>query len=123
MDERIKRRLAGLLLVLCAAGLSPQSFAAAGWTDYGTLVELNQNPPGGVGNELLFMRVSVTTNPSDPTACSVRDGFYLPITTDFQKRLFAMLMMAKASAMRVRVYHTGTCHTWGYAEIQGVLLE
>jgi hypothetical protein len=53
----------------------------------------------------------------------VRDGFYLPVTTDLQKRLFTMLMMADATGKRIRVYVTGACHQWGYAEIQGLVME
>jgi hypothetical protein len=45
------------------------------------------------------------------------------VTTDFQKRLFAMLMMAKAMDKRVRIYVTANCHQWGYAELQGIVIE
>jgi hypothetical protein len=97
--------------------------AAAGWTDFGSIIEFNQQPSTVPGNEALFIRVSVTTNPCDSGACHTRDGFYMPITTDLQKRLFAMLMLAKASDKRVRVYVTANCHLWGYAEMQGLVIE
>jgi len=47
----------------------------------------------------------------------------VPVVTDLQKRLFIMLVTAKTTAKRVRLYVTGNCHTWGYAEIQGVIIE
>jgi hypothetical protein len=106
-----------------AISTSHVAHAAAGWTDFGSIIEFNQNPPGGNGMELLFIRATVTSNPSDPGACYTRDGFYLPITTDLQKRLFAMLMLAKATGQRIRVYVTTSCHAWGYAEMQGLILE
>jgi len=124
VKKRNRQKLMGpLLATLILGGFISQANAAAGWTDFGTIIELNQNPANGPGNELLFMRISVTTNPSDPGACQNRDGFYLPVTTDLQKRLFAMLMFAKASDKRIRVYVTGSCHLWGYAEMQGLVME
>ena len=127
----MKIRLSNFTGVVAAAfvagflGVAQPAHAAAGWTDFGYITELNQNPPVGVGNELLFMRVSVTpaANPSDSGQCFARDGFYLPVTTDFQKRLFSMLMAAKLAERRVRIYVTSTCHLWGYAEMQGLVLE
>lgn len=112
-------------LVAGLVGVAQPANAAAGWTDLGYITELNQNPPTTPGNELLFMRVAVTpaANPSDPAQCFTRDGFYLPVTTDLQKRLFAMLMAAKLAERRVRIYVTANCHMWGYAEMQGLVLE
>ena len=125
MHKGMTRILVSVLLACGSAAMTPPASAAAGWTDFGTIVELNQNPATTPGNELLFMRISLTpaANPSDTTACHQRDGFYLPVTTDLQKRLFAMLMMAKATDKRVRVYVTATCHLWGYAEMQGLVME
>jgi hypothetical protein len=97
--------------------------AASGWTDFGSIIEFNQQPSATPGNEMLFIRATVTSNPSDTGACFQRDGFYMPITTDLQKRLFAMLMLAKASDKRIRVYVTANCHLWGYAEMQGLIIE
>ena len=115
-------RLAALVLV-CVCVPAGSAFAAAGWTDFGAITEFNQNPPTTPGNEALFIRATVTSNPSDVSACHTRDGFYLPVTTDFQKRLFAILSMAKLTERRVRLYVTANCHLWGYAEIQGIVME
>lgn len=111
-------------LVLCASiGFAHSTQAAAGWTNYGTIGEINQQGSTTPGNEMVFVQVAVTSNPSDPNTCTVRDGFYIPVTTDLQKRLFSMLLMAKASGQPVRVYVTTNCHTWGYAEMQGLIIQ
>jgi len=109
-----------IFLISAASGIAR---AGSGWTDFGSIIEFNQQPSTTPGSEALFIRVSVTSNPSDAGSCHTRDGFYMPITTDLQKRLFAMLMVAKASDKRVRVYVTANCHLWGYAEMQGLIIE
>ena len=106
---------------LALAGIAGAAHASAGWTDFGAITEFNQNPTSG--SEIFFIRATVTSNPSDPGLCGVRDGFYLPVTTDLQKRLFAMLLMAKATGSRIRVFVTGNCVYSGYAEMQGMIIE
>jgi hypothetical protein len=117
-------RLAALTMA-CVCVPAGSAFAAAGWTDFGTITEFNQNPSTTPGNEALFLTVTVPvgSNPSDASACHTRQGFYLPVTTEFQKRLFAIVMAAKLTDRRVRIYVTANCHLWGYAEIQGVVVE
>jgi hypothetical protein len=105
--------------LLCAAAMAPAS-ASSGWSDYGLIGEFNQQASVTPGSEMLFLQVSPTTNPS---GCSTANSYYLPVVTDLQKRLFAMLLTAKTSGKRVRLYVTGTCHIWGYAEIQGAVIE
>jgi hypothetical protein len=104
-------------------GQSSVAEAAAGWTDFGALSEFNHQPATSPGNEALFIKADVSSNPSDASACYTRQGFFLPIATEAQKRLFAMLLTAKTAGQRVRLYVTGNCHTWGYAELQGVVIE
>ena len=53
--------------------------ASSGWTNFGPITELNQQPTAGLGSELVFINVAVTSNPSDPGACTVRDGFYFAV--------------------------------------------
>jgi hypothetical protein len=118
-----KSRLLATTVAAFLAGTSQFTHAASGWTDFGVITEFNQQPPGGSGMEMLFIRASVTSNPSDPSACYTRDGFYLAVTTDQQKRLFAMLMLAKATGQRIRVFVTTNCHAWGFAEMQGLIIE
>jgi hypothetical protein len=105
--------------MICAAATAPAS-AAPGWSDYGTIGEFNQQGSVTPGNEMLFLQIAPTSNPS---GCSTANSYYLPVATDLQKRLFTILLTAKASSKRVRVWVTGNCHLWGYAEIQGVVIE
>lgn len=118
----IKRAsIAACAAALCATlALPPAAQAAAGWSTYGTIAEFNLNPPIPPGSELLFMVLNGTTNPS---SCSVPGGFYMVVSTDHQKRMFATLLAAKAAQQRLRFYVTGTCHSWGYAEVTGLALE
>lgn len=119
----MKKTFLVVALAIFVGGLSQPASAAAGWTDFGTIGEMNQQGSTTPGNEMVFVNVGVTSNPSDPGACSVRNGFYFAITTDLQKRLFAMLLTAKASGQNVRVYVTTNCHLWGYAEMQGMIIQ
>lgn len=57
------------ILVVLALTSGP-SLAAAGWTNSGTIGEINQQGSTTPGSEMVFVKVSVTTNPSDPVACS-----------------------------------------------------
>jgi len=119
----VRRRARHAGFALCFIGASVSANAAAGWTDFGAISEFNQNPSTTPGNEMMFVRVSVTVNPSDPGGCFVRDGFYFAVTTDLQKRLFAILLTAKTTGQNVKLYVTNTCHLWGFAEIQGIVLQ
>jgi hypothetical protein len=115
------RQRASALVVLIVLFMSAGSaWASSGWSDYGLIGEFNQQ--GGVtpGNEMLFFQVAPTSNPS---GCATPNSYYLPVVTDLQKRLFVMLLTAKTSGKRVRLYVTGTCHVWGYSEIQGAIIE
>lgn len=107
----------GLIALVMGAG---RASAATGWSDYGLIGEFNQQGSTTPGSEMLFLQVAPTTNPS---GCSASNSYYLPVTTELQKRLFAMLISAKISGKRVRLFVTGNCHVWGYAEIQGAIIE
>ncbi len=104
-------------------GFSQPATAAAGWTDFGAIGEINQQGSTTPGNEMVFVTIAVTTNPSDPSACTLRNSFYFAVSTDLQKRLFAMLLSAKATGQNVRVYVTANCHLWGSAEMQGMVIQ
>jgi hypothetical protein len=68
--------------------------AAAYWTDLGQVSDLNQQPATGAQPGIVLLNVSTTSNPS---GCSVANGYYLSITDDRTTRLFTMLMMAQAT--------------------------
>jgi len=78
-----------------------------------------QDPATGAGAGLVFVNVSTTVNPS---GCTLATGYYFSITDDRTTRLFTMLMMAQASG-RVQIYVTGTCHAWGYALLDAVIVQ
>ena len=121
----MKRVLFGLLTSISLA-LCPAANAAAGWTDYGTISTLEQDGAnsGSTTNEV-FVVVSVTSNPS---GCSVNTGFYLSLDgttqadSDRKKRLFEMLLIAQSTSRQIRFYVTGTCHSVGYAELDGIAM-
>jgi hypothetical protein len=116
------RKQFAALTMACASLAAGPAMAAPGWTDFGLILEFNQSPPTAPGNEAFFFRTTapVASNPSD---CSTRDGYYLQLNGDLQKRLFAILSMAKLSDRRVRIHTNGLCHVWGYAEVQGMVME
>ena len=118
-----KMFLAAIAAFGVSVGSSQSANAAAGWTNFGAIGEINQNPSITPGIEMVFIKVAVTSNPSDPGTCTVRDGFYFAVTTDLQRRLFAMLLMAKATGQNVQLWVTSSCHVWGYAEVQGMTIQ
>ena len=115
-------RIAAVMLAISAWLVTLPAMAAAGWTDYGPIVTIEQNSAanGSVSNQVMVV-VSVTTNPA---SCGSSVGFYFTPTDDRQKRLFAMLMAAQLAGRNVRIYTTGTCHAVvGYAELDGVVVQ
>lgn len=107
------------LWMATAAGSS----CAADWTNAGQIAELNQQPATGAGASMVFLTINVSYNPTDASACTVRNGFFFAVGDDRRKRLFATLLAAQMSSRPVRVWATGTCHAWGYAELDGVIVN
>src|SRR6476620_2279001 len=98
-----------LCAVLAMSGIltAPIAHAASGWSDAGSIGEISQQPTGVTpGNEMVFVQISVSSS-SNTSGCSVATGFYFPVSTELQKRMFAMLLTAKTSGQNVRVYYTG----------------
>lgn len=112
--------------IVLLAGYSLQAYAAPGWTNYGKITTLEQNPGdgGSISNQVLLV-ANVTTNPS---GCSVSTGFYFSLEgatqadTDRKKRLFTMLLSAQMASSSVRIFATGACNSVGYAELDGVVV-
>src|SRR5688500_10176981 len=111
-------RLACALLGLTAFASAP--LAAVGWTNWGTVAELVQGNPGAPSNEMIYFVATVTLNPA---GCANPTGFYFPVTTEYQKRMFALLMSAKMTEKRVQIWTDGTCHQWGQTLALGVVVE
>jgi hypothetical protein len=117
MNKVSSRIICLALLVLASGGAS----AAAGWSDSTIILELNQQGTTGVGANLVFIETSLTSNPS---GCSHAKGFYFAVNDDRQQRLFAMLLAAQMASRNVKIYTTGSCHaTWGYAQLDGVVVN
>jgi hypothetical protein len=104
-----------------AAVISTPALAAAGWSGPTPILEINQQPPSGVGANLVFIETNLIDNPS---GCSHSAGFYFDITDDRGKRLFAMLVAAQLAGRNVKIYTDGTCHSpWNYARLDGLVLN
>lgn len=114
-------RYARLLLALGACASAPLATAATGWTDWGTVTELVQGYPGTPSNEMVYFVATVTSNPAQ--CATPPTGFYFPVTTDAQKRMWALLLSAKMADKRVQIYTDGTCHQWGQALALGIVVE
>lgn len=101
--------------------ITSEALAGPGWTNFGAIMELNQQPESyGAGAGQIFVDVSVTSNPS---GCSVPTGFYFSVNDERHKLLFATLLAAQLSSRNVRIWTTGTCHVWGYAELDGIVVQ
>jgi hypothetical protein len=119
-----KVRAAGVLQrFICTLAMSALPFicnAGAGWTDLGQVSNLNQQPAIGAAPGAVVLNVSTTVNPS---GCSVANAYYLSVTDDRTTRLFTMLMMAQATGRSVQLWVTGTCNVWGYAQLDGLIVQ
>jgi len=122
----LHRRALSSLAALLPLVFSNAAIAAAGWTDFGTISSVEQDPAnyGSVTNEV-FVVVNVSSNPS---GCSNGIGFFMSLDgptqadVDRKKRLFSMLLLARSTSSPVRLFLTGVCHTVGYAELDGLVL-
>lgn len=117
---RAMRVLRRLICIVSIATLPLICSAAAGWTDFGQVSNLNQQPASGAAPGIVLINVSTTANPS---GCSVANGYYLSVTDDRTTRLFTMLMMAQATGRNVQLWVTGTCNVWGWAQLDGLVVQ
>jgi hypothetical protein len=112
-----------LVVVSCILLISDPgpAFAGSGWTNFGPITELNQQPAFGTpGAGLVFVEVGVTNNPS---GCRSQNQFFFSVIDDRRKRLFDMLLAAKMFARNVRIYTTGNCYVEGETEMDGVIVR
>jgi len=100
-----------------------QTCFASGWTGSGKITELNHQQLGGAGSNQIFLKVSVDQNPSSPENCIVRDGFFFEVTDDRTERLFTILLSSLMANREIKLFVTGECHAWGYARLDGVILN
>jgi hypothetical protein len=114
----IKLAVISSLFTLLISASDP-ALAAAGWTDFGPITELNQQPAFGTpGAGLILVEVEVTSNPS---GCSVPNRFFFSVN---RERLFVTLLAAQMFSRNVRIYTTGNCHhPLGHAELDGLIVR
>ena len=103
--------------IACAIPLSQAH--SAGWTEFRHVVEINQQPVGTNGSELVFVTLAPGSNPS---GCSTGNMFHFAVTSERHKRIFAMLMGAQFAGRGVRLYTTGNCHITGSSEMDGAVI-
>jgi hypothetical protein len=109
-------RLVGALLVLTPL----MSQAGTGWTNADVIQQFVEEPASFDGANIYLNMTNVTTNPS---GCGAANGFFFAVVDDRTKRMFASLSAAQLAGKTVQLYVTGTCGTWGYAQIDGVLVQ
>lgn len=95
--------------VICLALTSPAVWPVAGWTSYGTVIELTPTTAGR-----FLVRLSVESNPS---GCKDKQWFYQDYRDIGAEHIFHALLAALTTGQRVRVYVTGGCDLNGYSEI------
>jgi hypothetical protein len=122
MKEIRVKTFVGLIGAFCMMALpvAPAS-ASAGWTEYGIIGKVSNQPVNGT--ETVFVTVSVTNNPQNCDGQPITVHFHFTVTTDRQKRLFAMVLAAKMAGNRIQLYVTGNCHDWDTAEVDRVMME
>ncbi|TQV65576.1 hypothetical protein FKG94_28540 [Exilibacterium tricleocarpae] len=105
-------------IVFCFTPLFlPFSVMAAGWTGYGQIAELNQQPPGVVD-------IVITGNfPNNPTSCTVIDKFLFDISSARDERTFSMLLSAFMAGKEVKLFVTDGCPVWDTPKITGIYIK
>ena len=113
----IRTTFVGSCVLVASLALSIGAIAAPGWSDFGVITELNEQPTTGDGAGQVFVQVAINGNPS---GCTDLTGFYFTVSNDRTKRFYATLLSAHLSGRAVSIWTTGTCHLWGFAELDGV---
>ena len=114
-------RQAAFGLTGSAVALAPLvSQAGTGWTNADLIQQIIEEPASFDGTNIYINMTNITTNFS---GCSAASGFYLAIVDDRTKRMFASLTAAQLAGKSVQLYVTGACGAWGYAQIDGVIVQ
>ena len=104
--------------VFCFVSLVlPFSAVASGWTGYGKITELNQQPSGQVD-------VVITGDfPGNPTSCAVTDRFLFDVSSARDERMFSMLLAAFTADREVRLFVTDGCPVWDMPRVTGIYVK
>ena len=103
-------RFVALIVSLC--GLARTADAGSGWTDYANVSEIQ--PTG-----LHYYRVSLTVK-DNPSGCKEKEWFFQDYGGPGAKEMYATLLEALKSGLRVRVFVTGRCNLDGHSEISSL---
>ncbi len=86
--------------------------ADSGWTDYGTVAEIQPS-----GAHYYSVRLAVKNNMS---GCKDKEWFFQDYGGPGAREMYSTLLEALKSGLRVRVYVTGRCNLDGYSEISSL---
>lgn len=109
MSRKISMMIAALAVIF-----ANDAYASAGWTNYVQVAELVPT-----ARHYYEVRLPVKDNPS---GCREENWFYLNYDAPGSKQMFAVLLEAIQSDIRLRVYVSGICNLNGYAEITSINL-
>jgi len=90
---------------------------SAGWTGYGKITEINQQP-SGVADVLI-----VADLPNNGTNCAVKNKFLLDVTDSRDERTFTILLSAFMAGKEVRLFVADGCPVWDMPKITGVYVR
>lgn len=103
--------IASFAALICAG----QAQAEAGWTAYGSVLELQ---PTTQGRFVFRMRVD-----ANPSGCRKETWFYRDYRGLGAEQVYATLLEATSRGRAIKVYVTGVCDLNGYSEINSVSLS
>ena len=106
------------IIIMLTVLFSNAVMAGAGWTGYGKITELNQQP----GTQTADVYIKATL-PSNLSGCSDTTGYILSVQNARDERTFTMLLSAFMAGKEVRLYFTGECHKWNVAMVAGVYIR
>lgn len=98
--------------------ISSLSAFASGWTGYGTITELNQQP--GTTSTDFYIKATL---PNNSSGCTDTSAYMLHVETERDERVFSMLLTALMAGRQIKLYYTGECHAWNIAMVKGVYIK
>ena len=109
----LSKKIKCIIWVVCLSLFtSSQAWGGSGWTQYGSVIELNPTT-----FKRFLVKIDVASNPSK---CKHTQWFYHYYSGVGSEYMFHALLGAVTSGKNVRVYVTGGCDLDGYNEISSV---
>ncbi|WP_125779505.1 hypothetical protein [Pseudoalteromonas rubra] len=108
-----------VLRVFSAVLLSCSSASfAAGWTGYGTVKELGQQPKNAPADIVVVADIA-----SNGTKCAVKDKFLFDIQDSRDERVYSTLLTALVAQKEVRFFLEDDCSVWDMPKITGIYIR